>query len=98
MTVVKILAPDYRNPDDDTGHPELSALSLHSRQTFGNFSLRRNEKFQPRICKPSRMPLNARDYAEHPRGWLLLTGPYGSGKTHLASAIGNYQAGLGFPP
>ncbi len=60
VTVVKILAPDYRNPDDDTGHPELSTLGLHSRQTFGNFSLRRNEKFQPRICKPSRMPLKLR--------------------------------------
>jgi DNA replication protein DnaC len=40
----------------------------------------------------------ARQFAEHPRGWLLLTGPYGCGKTHLAAAIGNYQAGLGFPP
>jgi len=43
VTVVKILAPDYRNPDDDTGHPELSTLALHSRQTFGNFSLRQRE-------------------------------------------------------
>ena len=99
VTVVKILAPDYRNPDDDTGHPELSTLGLHSRQTFGNFSLRQNEKIPKNDLKIFRNAFEtAREYAERPRGWLLLTGPYGSGKTHLAAAIGNYQAGLGFPP
>jgi len=40
----------------------------------------------------------ARDFAEHPKGWLLLTGGYGCGKTHLAAAIGNYQTSMGFPP
>ena len=28
-------------------------------------------------------------YAEDPRGWLVLTGPSASGKTHLAAAIAN---------
>ena len=99
VTVVNILAPDYRNPDDDTGHPELSTLGLHSQQTFGNFSLRQNEKFPAQDLKSLRRAFEiARDFAEHPRGWLLFTGPFGSGKTHLAAAIGNYQASLGFPP
>jgi len=99
VTVVKILAPDYRNPADDTGHPELSTLGLHSRQTFGNFSLRQNEKLPKQDLKDLKKAFDAaREFAEHPRGWLLLTGPYGSGKTHLAAAIGNYQAGSGFPP
>lgn len=99
VTVVKILAPDYRNPADDTGHPELSTLGLHSRQTFGNFSLRQNEKLPAQDLKDLKQAFDAaRNFAEHPRGWLLLTGPYGCGKTHLAAAIGNYQAGLGFPP
>ncbi|MFQ5408540.1 MAG: ATP-binding protein, partial [Anaerolineales bacterium] len=30
-----------------------------------------------------------RRYAQEPRGWLLLHGPYGCGKTHLAAAIAN---------
>ena len=99
VTVVKILAPDYRNPTDDTGHPELSTLSLHSRQTFGNFSLRQGERLPKQDLKDLKTAFEiARDFAEKPRGWLLFTGPYGCGKTHLAAAIGNYQASMGFPP
>jgi DNA replication protein DnaC len=29
----------------------------------------------------------AREYAENPSGWLVFSGPYGSGKTHLAAAV-----------
>ena len=98
VTVVKILAPDYRNPVDDIGHPGAFNLSLHSRQTFGSFSLRQNEKLPAQDLKDLKHAFEvARQYAEHP-GWLVLTGPYGCGKTHLAAAIGNYQTGLGFPP
>jgi DNA replication protein DnaC len=39
----------------------------------------------------------AMQFAEKPEGWLVLTGPYGSGKTHLAAAIANHRAGEGFP-
>ncbi len=99
VTIVKIIAPDYRNPTDDTGHPELSTLSLHSRQTFGNFSLRQSESIPAQDLSDLKKAFEAaRHFAESPKGWLILTGPYGSGKTHLAAAIGNYQAGLGFPP
>ena len=34
-------------------------------------------------------------YAEDPRGWLVLTGPSASGKTHLAAAIANSVLGRG---
>jgi DNA replication protein DnaC len=31
----------------------------------------------------------AREFAAHPKGWLILIGGYGCGKTHLAAAIAN---------
>lgn len=99
VTHVRILSPDYRNPTDDTGHPELSTLGLHSRQTFGNFSLRQNEKIPSESLRDLKSAFDsARKFAEMPEGWLLITGPYGAGKTHLAAAIGNYQSSLGYPP
>jgi DNA replication protein DnaC len=38
------------------------------------------------------------DYAKNPEGWFVLFGDHGTGKTHLAAAIGNYQVGLGGQP
>lgn len=37
-------------------------------------------------------------FAEAPSGWLLLMGPHGSGKTHLAAAIANYRRQKGDAP
>lgn len=39
----------------------------------------------------------AQRYAQEPRGWLVLKGGYGVGKTHLAAAIANYQLAAGEP-
>ena len=36
-------------------------------------------------------------YAEHPEGWLVIVGPNGSGKTHLAAAIANHCIEQGRP-
>jgi len=36
-------------------------------------------------------------YAQHPKGWLLLRGGYGCGKTHLAAAIANAALDKGLP-
>lgn len=35
------------------------------------------------------------EYAQEPAGWLLLTGTYGCGKTHLAAAIANARLDIG---
>lgn len=99
VTQVYILAPDYRNPKDDTGHHELSSLGLHGKQTFGNFTMRKDESIPAEDVRSLSAAFDiAKNYAEKPEGWLVFNGPYGCGKTHLAAAIGNYQTGLGNPP
>ncbi|MBI2865750.1 MAG: ATP-binding protein [Chloroflexi bacterium] len=40
---------------------------------------------------------SARAFAAEPRGWLVLTGVSGCGKTHLAAAIANRRLGQGHP-
>jgi len=96
---VHILAPDYRNPTDEFGHPELSSLHLHSKQTFGTFSIRRDEGLRKEDIKSLKDAFEAaHNFAENPKGWLSFHGTYGSGKTHLAAAIGNYQSAKGEPP
>ncbi len=40
----------------------------------------------------------AKEYAENPKGWLVFSGGYGCGKTHLAAAIANYRLEQGEPP
>lgn len=98
-TRVRILAPDYRTPIKDSKDPLVYQLQLLGDRSFGNFSLR----------EPERLPLEvqnnlenvfraAQEFAENPRGWLVMTGTYGCGKTHLAAAIGNYRKGMGDDP
>ena len=36
-------------------------------------------------------------YAKNPKGWIVFSGTYGCGKTHLAAAIANYRLSLGYP-
>jgi len=39
----------------------------------------------------------AERFASHPEGWLILTGPHGAGKTHIAAAIANRVIERGEP-
>ena len=99
VSVIKINVPDYRHPTDDTGHSELSSLGLLSNRTFANFVDRGDEGLKPDEIRSLEKALKtATAFAEKPRGWLVFTGPYGCGKTHLAAAIANSRAGLGDPP
>jgi len=38
-----------------------------------------------------------KEFAHHPKGWLVLLGGYGCGKTHLAAAIANHVIETGSP-
>lgn len=99
VTMIKMNAPDFRTPLRETTGPQLSSLHMHTNRTFGNFSLRESEKLpaneQQSLLKAFRA---AQAFAERPRGWILYIGGYGTGKTHLAAAIGNYRHALGEAP
>ena len=99
VTRVPILAPDFRNPAQESNHTQMSSLGQLSKRTFATFESRRNEGLdkeeQDNIEKAFQ---TAREYAENPHGWLVILGPDGCGKTHLAAAIGNFRAELGVAP
>ncbi len=74
---------------------QASSLGLLSRMTFENFSV---NGFRPHEEQSLRQAFHrAREFAEHPEGWLILLGAYGCGKTHLAAAIANHCLERGHP-
>jgi DNA replication protein DnaC len=95
---IEINAPDYRRSKDESGQSELSSLQDHSHQTFGAWNDRRQEKLQAEDRKTLNELFHAAlTFSEDPQGWLVLMGPYGCGKTHLAAAIANFRADQGYP-
>lgn len=99
VSTIRIQAPDYRDPMTDTSSTPLSSLGLHNKQTFSTFSMRESEKI-PTEGKQNldRAYQIAWQYAQRPVGWLIINGDYGTGKTHLAAAIGNYCEAQGNSP
>lgn len=95
--IVGIIAPDFRGSSTDRGQSELSSLSLHSDKTFQTFDLRTHELPAKERESLKRAFLTAKEYAKDPQDWLVFTGPYGCGKTHLAAAIANYRVERGYP-
>jgi DNA replication protein DnaC len=90
MRRVKIDAPDYRSSVQNERDQLLSNLAYYGDMTFETFDpiskLAQDEQ------KNLQDALNvALDYARNPRGWLVLMGTYGCGKTHLAAAIAHYR-------
>lgn len=55
---------------------------------LGSADPRTFDTFNPDLPGVGEAFRRCRDYADQPSGWLILTGPYGTGKSHLAMAIG----------
>lgn len=88
-------APDFRSTSNTQRRADLfSRLSRYANMTFDAFDM------QTKLTPEERDNLQraahaAFEYAREPRGWFLLMGHYGVGKTHLAAAIGNYLQAQG---
>jgi DNA replication protein DnaC len=86
-----ITAPDFRSLAANDRTQLSSSLNLYREMTFESFEL------GPELIPDERANLKkahdiAVSYAQNPdHFWLVLTGKYGSGKTHLAAAIANYR-------
>jgi DNA replication protein DnaC len=91
--VYEIVASDFRQPGPERGSSSLSTLGVHCDQTFESFSVRSTDPdLQPSERENLRRAVAlVRAYAEKPSGWLVLTGTFGCGKTHLAAAVANFQ-------
>jgi DNA replication protein DnaC len=95
----------YRRVDVPFGHPQfgkalpcrckLAERAVRRREelfrisSLGVLSEKSFETFHPRVPGVQQGYQAALEYSTHPEGWLLLLGPYGCGKTHLAAAIAN---------
>jgi DNA replication protein DnaC len=95
VQICPIMAPDFRGSGSELVGYELSSLDMHSDQTFDNFSLRESELTREQVDSLQQALAFARNYAADPEDWLVLTGCYGCGKTHLAAAIANERVRLG---
>jgi DNA replication protein DnaC len=96
-TIITILAPDFRRSGVDQDQSELSSLSLMQDMTFERFSLREDELPPEERDNLAHALELCQNYAADPDGWLVLTGDYGCGKTHLAASIANARTIGGNP-
>jgi DNA replication protein DnaC len=98
---VRLGHPDFgrafpcRCTDDERDDERLARLQRYSnlgsllRLTFQELMPRGRSASAQDQERFARAVADAREFAEEPSGWLVLSGPSGCGKTHLAAAIAN---------
>ncbi len=76
----------------------LSNLEAFSGLTFDSFKVQGRMGLGDQQVQSLQFAYNqAQQFANSPRGWLLLLGGYGTGKTHLAAAIANQAVSMSIP-
>jgi DNA replication protein DnaC len=73
----------------------LSNLGALTRLTFDNLEPEGRSHDPSRRDRYRRIVERVKAFAEAPEGWLLLAGPPGCGKTHLAAAVANRRLAEG---
>lgn len=97
VVIMPIMAPDFRSSGLSQEQSDLSSLSFMQNMTFSTFSLRQGELDPVDSANLQETVAVCRAFAEVPRGWLVLAGKHGCGKTHLAAAIANQRVATGHP-
>jgi DNA replication protein DnaC len=75
-------------------YSNLGSLSRYTFETLMPRGRSANPSEQERYLRASAA---AREFADQPESWLVLTGESGCGKTHIAAAIGNAAIAAGRP-
>ena len=75
----------------------ISSLAALNRLTFENFIPEPSHLAPDKAYNLRRAYDTAAYFAQEPEGWLVLSGTYGCGKTHLAAAIANARLAQGEP-
>ena len=75
---------------------ELRTLDVLDHQSIREMTFETFDVHGPHLAGDDRRRMEnayrqALTFSEAPAGWLLLMGPHGAGKTHLAAAIANYR-------
>jgi DNA replication protein DnaC len=76
---------------------KLSNLDALTRYTFDGFAPQGHGLNPEKRRNLQRAFELAREFGAHPKGWLILIGSYGCGKTHLAAAIANERIAHNHP-
>jgi DNA replication protein DnaC len=75
----------------------LSNLEGLSHYTFDRF-VPQGHSLNPETRQNLQNAFNlAREFADQPKGWLILIGGFGCGKTHLAASIANERTARNYP-
>lgn len=88
VSYVRITAPDYRSIHTNA-QERLSDLHLYDAYSLENFDVRHGAHPQEQQ-NLTRALQTAHEFVQGGRGWLVLIGNSGTGKTHLAAGIANH--------
>lgn len=93
--IQKMTFGNFETRDDEVGKEIVTTVIKEKQDKYGRLYKDKEiirEKVTAEHVKRLHAALNAAvQFAENPKGWLVILGQSFSGKTHLAAAIGNYR-------